>query len=239
MNFDRYLACIDQESERLAAAAKDLDAEVPPCPGWTVRDVVRHNASVYWHKVMSIRLQRQPQEGDWPTDPAPDEDLVAWFRDAHRVLHDELTSRDPSSPSYTWWPPDQTVGFWYRRMAQEVAVHRADVESAYGAITPVDEDLALDGIDEVLRRFLADPDPLPGDGPTVDVSASDQSWRVTLLPDGANVSTDATDLADAIVSGEPSEVYLWLWGRKPDEVVRFDGDTEVIHAVRKRLADNG
>ena len=238
MNFDRYLACIDAETERLASAVTDPEAAVPPCPGWTVAEAVRHTGSVYWHKVMCMRLQRPPEEHEWPHDPAVGEDMVDWFRNAHRELRAELTSRGPEAPSPTWWPPEQTVGFWYRRMAQEVAVHRADVESASGAITPVDEDLAIDGIDEVLRRFLADPDPLPGDGPTVDVSTSGQSWRVTLLPEGGNVTTDATDLADAIVSGEPSEVYLWLWGRESDEAVRFDGDTEVIRALRKRLADN-
>jgi uncharacterized protein (TIGR03083 family) len=237
MDFDRYLACIDTESERLANAVQDLEAPVPPCPGWTVRECVRHTGSVYWHKVTCMRLQRQPEEGEWPTDPGAGQDIVEWFRDAHQTLRTELTSRDPASPSPTWWPPDQTVGFWYRRMAQEVAVHRGDVESAYGAISPVAEDIALDGIDEVLRRMLAGPDPLPGSGPTVDVAAGGQSWQLTLLAEGENVTSDATDLADAIVSGEPSNVYLWLWTRLPDDAVRFDGDPEVIDALRRRLAD--
>src|SRR4051812_38843289 len=184
MEFARYLECIDTESGRFADAVGDLDAPVPPCPGWTVREAVRHLGAVYWHKIMCMRLQRQPEEGEWTTDPAKGQDIVGWFREAHQALRTELTSRDPASHSPTWWPPDQTVGFWYRRMALEVAVHRTDVESAYGAITPIDADIALDGIDEVLRRMLAGPDPLPGDGPTVDVAAGGQSWRLTLLPEG-------------------------------------------------------
>ena len=40
-------------------------------------------------------------------------------------------------------------------MAQETAVHRVDVESGFDAVTPVDDELAVDGIDEVLDWFLA------------------------------------------------------------------------------------
>ena len=43
---------------------------------------------------------------------------------------------DPAAPSWTWWPDDQTAGFWLRRMAQETAVHRVDVELPLGATTP-------------------------------------------------------------------------------------------------------
>src|SRR3954454_9467343 len=125
----RYLESIDADSDRLATvAAQGLDNPVPPCPGWTVGDAVRHTGSVYWHKVMCMRLQRRPEEHEWPQDPPDGVGLVDWFRDAHRTLREELTSRGPDAPSPTWWPDDQTVGFWYRRMAQEVAIHRVDVE---------------------------------------------------------------------------------------------------------------
>jgi hypothetical protein len=32
-------------------------------------------------------------------------------------------SRDPAG---SWYTPDQTVGFWIRRMAQETVIHRID-----------------------------------------------------------------------------------------------------------------
>ena len=65
------------------------------------------------------------------------------------------TSHAPGDHAATWWPPDQTVGFWLRRMAHETSIHRRDVESAVGAETPVAPDLAVDGIDEVLALMLA------------------------------------------------------------------------------------
>ena len=41
-------------------------------------------------------------------------------------------------------------------MAQETVIHRVDAELAAGEpIAPIPDDLAVDGIDEVLERFLA------------------------------------------------------------------------------------
>ena len=45
---------------------------------------------------------------------------------------------------------DQTVGFWYRRMALETVVHRVDVETGFGVPRAVNAELAVDGIDEVV-----------------------------------------------------------------------------------------
>ena len=33
---------------------------------------------------------------------------------------------------------------------------------------------------------------------------------------------------DAVVSGEPSELLLWLWGRRPDSAVSQEGDTALL-----------
>ena len=47
------------------------------------------------------------------------------------------------------WTPDHTVGFWSRRMAHEVAVHRWDAQGAAGDPSPIERELAVDGIQEV------------------------------------------------------------------------------------------
>jgi hypothetical protein len=51
--------------------------------------------------------------------------------------------------------PDQTVGFWARRMALKTVVHRVDAEQARGAVAPVDAALGTDGIDEIFVIMLA------------------------------------------------------------------------------------
>ncbi|MGZ4615082.1 MAG: maleylpyruvate isomerase family mycothiol-dependent enzyme [Actinomycetes bacterium] len=240
MTPDRFLARLRSDAARIAEiAGDDLDAPVPTCPGWAVRDAVTHTGAVYSHKVACMRLPGGPQQlEDWQHGPAEGQDTVEWFQERFAELVEELAARGPEAASYTWYEPDQTVGFWFRRMAQETAVHRVDVESAFSAITPVADDLAVDGIDEVLDLFLAyqaadvGPDG-PGRG-TVAVRTGDHIWRSTLNADDVVLSSEP-GAADAVVSGEPSELLLWLWGRRPDSAVLIEGDAELVKGFRERL----
>jgi Mycothiol maleylpyruvate isomerase N-terminal domain len=95
----------------------------------TVGQVVRHTAEVYEHKIVCIQLGGARPDL-WPPRWPADRDPVAWFVEAHGRLPKMLASIDPAAPAWTWWPPDQTVGCWVGRLAQETAVHRADVQSA-------------------------------------------------------------------------------------------------------------
>jgi uncharacterized protein (TIGR03083 family) len=240
MTPETYLTWLHSDAVRLAeVAGNDLDAPVPPCPGWTVRDVVVHTGEVYSHKVACMRLPNGPEHvGDWNHGPADGEDIFGWFRERHDELVTELTHRGPEARSYTWYDPDQSVGFWFRRMAHETAVHRADVESAFDAVTSVDGDLAVDGIDEVLDLFLVyQAEDVGPDGPgrgTVAVRTGEHIWRATLSADDVALSREPGG-ADAVVSGEPSELLLWLWGRRPDTAVTLEGDSELVAGFRARL----
>ncbi len=242
METDRYLALLRSDGTLLADSARpDLEAAVPPCPGWAVRDVVTHTAEVYEHKLACIALQAPPEP--WPPDWPADRDPLAWFDDAHGRLLDVLGSTDPATPAYTWWPPDQTMGFWVRRMAQETAVHRVDVQSAFNAVTPVDDELAVDGVDEVLMLMLAgdwsdEPTDDFGAGKRVAVSTGGRSWLVELRSEAVVVvpATAEPPAGDGSVSGAPSEVLLWLWGRRPDDAVTFAGDLALQKGFRARLA---
>jgi len=239
MDPDRYLYLLRADGERLAEVAeRGLDVPVPCCPGWTVRDVVAHTAEVYQHKLACIRLGRRPDP--WPPEEFSSREPLPFLRSSLDELIEEMKGRGPEAPAYTWWPPDQTVGFWYRRMAQESAVHRVDAETAHDVVTPVDDELALDGVDEVLERFLASEDwkANPVDaaaGTTVAVRTGDHAWRVHLAPDEVRIEAGPGH-AEATVTGEPSELLLWLWGRRPDSAVHFEGDADVVQALRERLA---
>ncbi len=238
MEFNRYLDLLRADARRLTSVAlRGLDAAVPSCPGWTVDDVVRHVGVVYLHKIECMRQQDSPEP--WPPELS-DCDPVELLSDSLAELVDELQQRGPASPSYTWYPPDQTVGFWYRRMAQETAVHRVDVELAHGAITPIDAELATDGIDEVLAIMLAGDwsDEPVGEaaGRSARVSAGGHSWRVGLDRTEVSCAANGEDAADATVSGEPSDVLLWLWGRSPLDRLAVAGDRDTVTALRHRLA---
>ncbi|GIG58579.1 hypothetical protein Lfu02_29510 [Longispora fulva] len=225
MEFVDFRARLADDTARLAAVATDLDARVPSCPDWTVEDLVRHVAQVYLHKVQCMRLGHHPE--DWPHDHSAEPALALLTR-AHAELEAEFAARAPESTTYTWYGPDQTVGFWVRRMAQEAAVHRVDAELAAGQVTLVAADLAADGVDEVLRIFLAwtsiqwPEDYTLTDAPVVEVRTGGRSWFVR--PTVAGVFVEAEGEAATTISGEPSDVLLWLWRRVGDDAVTITGD---------------
>lgn len=247
------MAWLQSEADTLVHAvqrgADGLAAPVPTCPGWSVRDVLEHLGYVYRHKIECIRQQAEPKP--WPPQPPPPdwtlEDPVAFVRDSLADLVGELGTHRPQDRAYTWFPADQSVGFWIRRMALETAVHRVDVQSAYGQVTAVEDEEAVDGIDEILHVMLAGDwgeapfaDTVAGVGGTVAVRTGDRAWLVGVHAEVVEVTgPQRGDVrpgrVDATVSGEPSEVLLWLWGRRPDASVRLEGDLACIALMRDRL----
>jgi uncharacterized protein (TIGR03083 family) len=247
MEYPRLLTCLDADFTRLReVAGPHLSAPVPTCPEWTVEQLVEHVGLVYLHKVESMRLP-PGTEPPWPPD-RPDEPVLALLDRAYAELTGEFAARKPDDPAASWYDPDQTVGFWIRRMAQETVIHRVDAELGAGApIAEIPADLALDGIDEVLDCFLAFEsvrwreyfaDNLPStELPPVLVRAGELGWLVRAAPEGVTVTGAAADAtAPAVVRGTPTAVLLWLWRRAADGVVR-EGDQELIDRLHLLLRD--
>jgi uncharacterized protein (TIGR03083 family) len=232
------LEVIDREGALLRGAAqRDLSARVPSCPGWDVRDVLRHTAEVYEHKIACVELGG-PAPDPWPLDWPPT-DALAWFDDAHRRLLEMLWTVDPAAPSWTWWPDDQTAGFWLRRMAHETVVHRVDVELAFDALTPVEAELAVDGIEELLcLMFDGDwtGDEQPDLTGTVAVTTLEKTWTIRMVEDRVDVGRDDGADVAARVTAEPPDLLLWLYGRAPDDVVTLTGSPAIATRLRQRLA---
>lgn len=243
MEKSTYLDCLEHDYRRLReVAAGAWSSPVPSCPGWTMADLVRHVAEVYLHKTEIMRTGAAPEP--WPPDLSGEDPMVALDR-AYAGLVAELTARKPDEPAYTWFGPDQTVGFWVRRMAHETVIHRIDAELAAGAeLASVPEALALDGIDEVLVCFLSFAthawnehfaEQLTGaGGQTVTVEAGANRWSVRLTPEGVDVTPGGGD-AEARISGAPTDVLLWLWRRADEETVGRDGDPSVVAQLRALL----
>ena len=237
MEYDGFVENVRLDGDRLATVADgDLATPVPSCPGWTVRDLVAHIAQVYEHKIECTRLGHAPDP--WPPDWPDADQTVGWYRDAHARLLAMFDESDAATPSATWWPADQTVGFWARRMAHETAVHRVDAELARGDSTPIDAQLATDGVDEILRIMLegdwSDDADDAMTGQRIDVSTGGRTWQVVLDREAVSVTDDGGE-ADAMLTGDPSDVLLWLWGRVPDDRVEQSGDPETHRLMRTRL----
>ncbi|GAA1400198.1 maleylpyruvate isomerase family mycothiol-dependent enzyme [Catellatospora coxensis] len=239
-----FHAALETDFARLVeVSAGNLDRPVPSCPGWTVDDLDRHVAAVYLHKIACIRDKTEP--ADWPPAELAQEETQSQLRRAYRELTDELAARADDEPAGNWYAPDPTVGFWRRRMAQETVIHRIDAELAAGVPSvDVPADLALDGIDEVLRIFLEYSaatwhdefveDLRVGGGRSVALAAGGRRWLVAIGPDMLTVA-EGDGPAAAEVTGSPDALLRWLWRRSDDATVTITGDSIAVAALRDLL----
>jgi uncharacterized protein (TIGR03083 family) len=246
VDYSRFLDCLAVDFARLRAVVPtDLAAVVPSCPGWTVADLTRHVGQVYLHKTVAMREGAEPAA--WPPKELAEEEPVALLDRAYTGLLAEFAARRPEDPTGTWYAPDQTVGFWSRRMAQETVIHRIDAElGTRQPIAPVPEDLAVDGIDELLKVFVAYgvtewgsyfTDILDGSpGRTYAVRTDGAAWRVRTGPGLFAVEDGDDDAADVIVSGSPTAVLRWAWNREgADEpsAVTVEGTPAALDELRR------
>lgn len=249
MEYSRFLDCLAADFARLReVAAVDLTAPVPTCPGWTAADLARHVGEVYVHKTRAMREGAEPE--NWPPEGLADEPPLALLDRSYAELVQEFAARRPEETTGTWYKPDQTVGFWIRRMAQETVVHRIDAEIATGQpLAEVPEDLAIDGVDELLKVFLAYSVDTWGSyfedilasspGWNFTVRAGGAAWRVRTAPGKVTVEDGAgAGPADVTVSGAPAAVLRWVWNREGasgDDGVVVDGPPEAVEELRRSI----
>jgi uncharacterized protein (TIGR03083 family) len=217
---------------------------VPTCPDWDVRALADHVATVYLHKAECIRLNAFPDP--WPPETI-NPDPVAALDETYAALLAQFEAHAPADQAATWYDPDQTVGFWIRRMAQETVIHRVDAELAAGLpVSPIRPDLAVDGIDEVLTIFVGWgtttwPQELGNllDAPDereLSISTDQRAWMTTTTGSGVRITParQTPSTAAAAVSGEPEPLLLWLWNRADDSAVRLSG-AETLHEQFRRI----
>ncbi len=253
MDWAAYLTHIDTDGGLVAAAARSgLHASVPCCPGWTVRDVVEHTGIVHRHKTAIVR-ERLLENPEPPEAPAAE--LLPWFTSGLGELLDVLRSADPAERVYTWNPKHQTVGFWYRRMAHETLIHRVDAEQAHGSISPIDPELAADGVDEVLVDYVGGYPEWgnfrPGSD-TARLSCTDRPdrWDVqfgrfvgtspntgTAHDLDAFIVTPDIEAPGVIINGRAADLDLWLWGRSPIDRLTVVGNAAVATLLRSICAE--
>jgi uncharacterized protein (TIGR03083 family) len=240
--------CLDADFRRLREVARgaDLDAAVPSCPGWTMSDLLRHVGEVYLDKVECMRLGRSPDP--WPPEGLAEEPPLQLLDRAYAALTGEFAARQPEDHAFTWFGPDQSVGFWIRRMAQETVIHRVDAELAAGqAIAPISDELAADGIDELLVVFVEYgttnwpeefAELLAGAGNrAICVATPGRSWLLRMTTTGVLVADSGSASPSATVRGPAQEVLLWLWNRGGERAAAT-GDEEALALLHKVLVES-
>jgi uncharacterized protein (TIGR03083 family) len=238
---ERYFQLIDADAERLVAMGeRGLHEPVPSCPGWDVAEVLWHTAVVFEHKVRVMADNAWPDP--WPPAEFDDRSEIDFLRRAKDDLFAEFSRHDIDEQTTTFGS-DSTIGFWARRMALEAAVHRYDAELAHAATTAIADDLAVDGVDEVLHVMLAGPwwservDTSHPVDAVVSVQTGGHAWSCELHERSASVADEADASAAATVSGAPEPVFRWLWGRADDSEIERAGEAAVAAEFRARLVE--
>ena len=244
MNVDEHLARLDDAGKRLGAAAKaaGLDAQVPSCPDWVVRDLVRHQGGVHrWAAGYIAPPRTEPWDvdlddvvGSWPGD----DDLLGWFAAGHADLIKALSNADPNLACWTFLAAPSPLAMWARRQAHETTVHRVDAELAAGwQLAKVPAAFAADGVDELLTCFITRPGGTLRADPakTLRIRCTDDAgdWLVSIGPTRVTTSTGgdtktAAVTADCQVSGSANDLYLALWHRRPITGLSIEGDAGVL-----------
>lgn len=215
----------------------DMDAPIPMSGDWTLRDLTRHLGAVHrWAAAIALSGREEPRpESDVDDDALPD-----WFAEGADSLVQVLTDADPESPCWAFGPP-QTVGFWFRRQANETLVHRVDAQDAVGMSDPIDPVQAADAVDELffvtVPRAASRWDDAPRLTAPLLLSATDSghSWLVTDDPQRrmptARLVPDVPPEAAARLSGTASDLMLALWRRRSPDVLDREGDPDVAGAL--------
>lgn len=223
-----------------AAEAAGPDAAVPTCPGWRIRDLLRHTGTVHrWATAFVTEgyTEYRPDAGEPDLDGKA---LLEWFREGHGLLVRALSEAPADLDCWTFLPAPSPLAFWARRQAHETAVHRADAESALGEPGPVPQRPAADGIDELLRAFHGRRRSRVRTGVPrvlrVRTTDTGDVWTVRLPAEAPRTYRSAEGPADCELSGPAGRLHLVLWNRLPVTDVTLDGDGELARLWRENSA---
>jgi uncharacterized protein (TIGR03083 family) len=246
MQTTAMIDALEREGIRLADAASriSLDARIPTCPDWSLRDLVRHVGGVHHWAAGHIR---QPTDriagvadlrellGEWPDD----HELIDWYRAELSSLVGALRAAPSDLQTATFLAHDGPLSFWARRQMHEATIHRIDVQLAGGSNDPVPASQAADGIDEMLtgfavRRHVKFRSPEPRHI----VIAPDDSeirWTLSITDQPLVVDRQVASDADTTVRGLSDVIFRVLWNRLPATAAPIEGDAGLIDRFKEAV----
>lgn len=243
MEIAEHITAVGREAEVFAEAARHggLEADIEGCPGWNMRDLVRHLSEIHLWAAARVAKRTSKLFPDdisehtesWPELAVfwPDDgDLVDWYLETNANLVRSLESASPTDDMPTFLPAPSPLAMWARRQAHETAVHRFDAQNASGAGTGFDPVFASDGIDELVRAFAPRSTKFPVASTrtaVIHAADTDDTWHVTFAPDGIT-TTRGDGPADMTLTGDASDLYLVLWNRNEGSTVSVEGDGELL-----------
>jgi uncharacterized protein (TIGR03083 family) len=246
MELSQYLDSVRDNARRFIEAARraGVDAPVPTCPEWTVADLARHQGRVFHWMSALVETKAQQYVDRKPfEEEAERADPLAFVESGAENALAVLGAADPDTQVWNWFDGGPgPARFWYRRMAHETIVHRADAEAAAagraGTSRVEPAELAADGIDEfldflTLRARGGRPPQLSGSYHfhTTDVPGE---WVVVFDGDDVTVRREHAK-ADVAVRGPASDLELFLYNRGGSEGLDVFGDPAAVAAWTEHI----
>ncbi|MET8569118.1 maleylpyruvate isomerase family mycothiol-dependent enzyme [Streptomyces sp. NPDC004783] len=245
-----------EELRELVTSGADLSVTVPTCPEWSLEDLLRHTGgALRWVELLvRTRATENIPDEQVPRIAGPDvrgdaAALDAWLAESGAALVTALREAGPDTRVWTWaWRQD--AGFWARRMAQELTVHRADAVLAAGRPYRVAPDVAADAIDEWLEilRFVqgtgTDPEANElrrSDGSihlhATDAPGLDAEWLIEFGEDGFTWRR-GHEKATVALKGPLTDLLLAFYRRLPLDAPGLEvlGDRDVLEFWLKRAS---
>jgi uncharacterized protein (TIGR03083 family) len=218
----------------LAVAEADWARPVPHCPDWDMAGLVRHTGGIFLWMAAIVASGDRVNRRTLNRPPEQPEELAGWYIGALEETLTVLGSAEPDAATWTFSTTgDRRVGWWCRRLAVEVAIHRWDAQDAAAVggtgPAPLDREVAVAGVEEFVVEFL--PGLLAQEGivglhGTLHLHATDwPAERWIDLAGGGALPEHAK--ADATIRGTASDVLLWLTNRGPLDTLEVLGDREI------------
>ncbi|MFD7235400.1 maleylpyruvate isomerase family mycothiol-dependent enzyme [Streptomyces syringium] len=257
LSHDRYCSEVEAQTGLLRSAlhGTDLSTTVPTCPDWSLSELALHVGGAHrWAETIVRTRASEPVgpeavPGAAGPDPLDAAGLDAWLAEGAEAFARTLRAADPTEEVWTW-APQQTPGFWARRMAHETVIHRADAFATAGLDFTLDADLAADCLDEWLEigsypqavEHKPQLKELLGPGRTIHLHATDTpaeleaEWFVDLTGERATWRR-AHEKAAVAVRGPLTDVLRVFYRRLPADTDRVEvlGDRELLDFWLERV----
>jgi uncharacterized protein (TIGR03083 family) len=237
-SYTELVAAVRGEGEGIVAAARlGLDASVPTCGEWTMPDLLLHVGQVYAHvgRLVGERVITDPGSKPPVPDGVEPVDYVAASLDD---LVEALSSCEADTPVWNWSTEPDVAAFWARRMAHESAIHRFDAQRAHNLAQPIDDELAHDGLDELVdvlatRMIQRDRVKLPVG--TLALLATDEGAWYLRLDEGGIERLNVAKEPDVTARGTTSALLLAAYNRVPWTSLELDGDDSLLDGWAQAL----
>ena len=219
------------------SARGPLDAPISGCPDWDLRQLTTHMGVVHrWARHCAANAAPPESRDQYQPDPALDAGALAdWLVSGGEALVGVLRTIDLDGPTWHPFVVAKLGRVWPRRQAQETSIHRWDAEHATGPTTPIDPELASDGIDEYLdlvMRHHVTRDSVTLPAGSLHHPLHRHPWRVAGVARRRLRLERAHAKGAAALRGPAEALLLRLWNRDTDRADELSpvGDESVLDA---------